>query len=157
MISSAQELESFYNISKALGAPAISSDGTMVIDGFESMYVTIKQFPWPVIAPMGEIETSEIMGSMNYEPQQLKTAFSGPITFKETINGTVQKLLNDIAAQGGKFSATMHEGTPDNAIRSLPIVNAFIVMDVVDRDSENRGQALLLTGQIFFRYVGQTA
>lgn len=154
-LNSGSFLKRFHDEAAAQGARAINSDATMVIRGFDSLWMNIKQFPWPVVSSQGEIEVPGPLGTIHYEPQQSRTAFQGPVTLAETVAGIMDKALVDLLAKGGKFDAILYEGTPESHLRSKPIYSCFFVIDAVDRDFENRSQPLVFNGTVFFHYFGE--
>jgi hypothetical protein len=153
-VSNIKVLKAKFLAAKALGDKAISSDAVMVIDGFEDMALLIKQFPWPVLSPQGEIEIQLPDGSKMFKPQQVNTALQGPIALMETTVGHVSKMLIKLLQTGGTFNAKLYEGGQENPTRVLPILSCFIQADSPDRDWENRAQPLLITGTMFYHYFG---
>lgn len=153
-VSSTKVLREKFLAAQALGDKAISSDAVMVIEGYEDMTLLIKQFPWPVLSPQGEIEITLPDGSVMYKPQQVKTAFQGPISLMETTVGHVGKMLIKLLQTGGTFNAKLYEGSQANPTRVLPILSCFIQADSPDRDWENRSQPLLISGTLFGHYFG---
>lgn len=143
---------------RAIGNPARNSDFTFVIDGYDDIYVKATQAPWVVLTPGGEVEVPLVMGQIIYIPQIPKTAFQGQVTFGETEGGVIDKALMDMLT-GGKggphFNATVYNGYPTNATMSKRYIDCFIVCDPVDRSSENRSQALIITGTLFGHYYGE--
>jgi hypothetical protein len=127
------------------------------MDGFEKMGLLTKQFPWPIMGVMGEVEIAGPAGMPMYEPQQSKTAFQGSITFEETVTGMVHEFTRDVIVTNGGIipAATIYEGTPDRFYRAIRIRDAFFLFDNVDRDWENRSQVTLVNGTIFFHYFGE--
>lgn len=154
MIKTGAYLKGLYNATAAMGDPIISSDAFMEIEGFEQNGVLIKQFPWPELSPMGEIEQPLPMGSMRRLPAQLGTAQQGPITFVETQAGHIKAMFDELNANGARFNAKVYEGTPDDFIRVESLRDCFVQLDPPDRDWENRQQILLVTGTIFYNYFG---
>lgn len=153
-VSAVKFLQGHYNAKQAVGAPSINSDATFEIEGHEDLMLNTKQFPWPTLGTAGEIEVAAPMGGMHYELQQLKTAQQGPITFTETVTGRVMRFMEEIVASGGKFNATVYEGTPDRFVRGYKLVGCFFVPDQIDRDWENRAQLTLVNGTLFFNFFG---
>jgi len=161
-VSNASYLKELYGSSRALGAKAISSDFTFEIEGFEGNYLLCKQAPWPELSPMGEIEVPMPLGAMMYQPQQIAIARQGPISMSETIAGNVDQMMIDLVTRGGTyasggstFNAKIYEGTPIKFLRAKRIVDAFIQIDVPDRDWENRSQPLVFSGTLFYHYFGE--
>lgn len=155
-ISSNEVLKGFHNLAKAVGDKSMNSDAFFEIEGYPASGILIKQFPWPVITPAGEAEMAGPMGSAFWQPQQLKTNQQGQVTIHETVTGAAQQLLTDIVSKGGRFNATVYEGSPDKFWRAVKIRDAFIVLDPVDRDWENRSQVTAFSGTLFFHYFGET-
>lgn len=154
-VSAKEVLLGSYNASRLLGDKAIVSDAMMVIDGFESLSLLIKQFPWPALSVSGEIEVPSPMGTTMWQPQQIRVAHQGPISMMETVGGQVHDFCEAVAASGGRFQATVFEGTPERFYRALQIRDAFVQLDNPDRDWESRAQVMLETGTIFFHYFGE--
>ena len=153
-VSVPSSLKSVFNASLALGDKVVSSDALFEIEGHEEISLLIKQFPFPVLSSTGEIEVALPNGQLSYQPQQLKTAQQGSITLVETVKGHIAALMTALITNGksAKFNAKIYEGYPDNITRILPIYNAFMVLDNPDRDFENRGQLMMISGTIFFSY-----
>lgn len=154
-IQSTDYQKSNYGVMKAMGAKAISSDASLQIDGFETMWMLCKQFPHPVVGVSSEIEIPGPNGSVMYQPAQIKTNWSGPATFSETEVGHVEGFLIDLIANGGTFNAWIYEGTPDRFSARRRILDAFFQPDSPDRDWENRTQVLNISGTMFYHYFGQ--
>lgn len=154
-LSSPEVLKGFYNLARAVGDKAINSDSYFEPEGFPQTGILIKQFPWAVLTPGGEIESPGPMGSASWQPQQLKVNQQGQVTFTETVTGAVQSFLRSLNAAGGRFNATIYEGSPDRFYRAIKIRDAFIVLDPVDRDWENRTQVLTFSGTLFFHFYGE--
>jgi hypothetical protein len=153
-VSNADFLKGSYNAQRLLGDKAIASDAIMVIDGFEQLQLLTKQFPWPELSTGGEIEVPGPLGMASWQPSQLKVHQQGAISFMETVGGQVHDFCKAVAARGGRFQATVYEGTPEKFYRGLKIVDAFVQLDNPDRDMESRQQILLVTGTIFFHFFG---
>lgn len=147
-------LKGLFNATAALGDKVIASDAYFEIEGFEDIGLLIKQFPWPTLAATGEIEVPMPMGSTRWQPQQLKTAQQGQVTFMETQAGHIQAFMESVIATGGRFNAKVYEGTPEDYVRKCEIRDCFIQLDNPDRDFENRSQILLVSGSLFFHYFG---
>lgn len=154
-ISTADYLKGFYDSTRAMGEKVISSDFTFEIEGFEGTYLLAKQCPWPELSTTGEIEISTPMGATMFQPQQVKVAQQGQVSFYETVAGDIQDMMVEILTNGGLFNAWIYEGTPDRYIRRKHIVDCFIQMDNPDRDWENRAQPLMFSGTMFFHYFGE--
>jgi hypothetical protein len=153
-ISSAAVLGGFYNATKALGTKSINSDAWFEIEGNADLALLTKQFPWPTIGSMGEIEVALPSGGKTWMGQQVNTAQQGPITFTETKGGRVMKFMKDIVAAGGEFNSTVYEGTPDKFTRAYKLVGCLFVPDASDRDWENRSQLTLINGTLFYNWFG---
>lgn len=153
-VSSGAYLKTLFQNTAALGDKAISSDATFEIEGFEQISMLVKQFPWPELSPAGEIEVPMAMGASRWQPQQVKTNQQGQITLMETVKGHVAKFLEEVQAKGGRFNATVYEGTPDKYTQKARLIDCFIQLDNPDRDWENRSQILLVSGTLFFHYFG---
>jgi len=153
-VSTKDYLKGLYNSAVALGDPVIVSDATFEIEGAEDISILVKQFPWPELSVGGEIEVPLPMGGIRYVPQQVQTAQQGQISFIETVQGHVSALMERIVANGGRFNATVYEGTPENHSRKCKIYDCFFNADNPDRDTESRTQIMLISGSLFFHYLG---
>lgn len=154
-VSTPAFLAQSYGLSKAMGDKSVSSDAMFVIDGFEQLRLLCKQFPWPVLSTQGEIEVASPMGSKSWQPQQLGTAQQGQVSFYETVRGDMETFIEQIAASGGKFDASIYEGTLERHSRGVRIVDAFLQFENPDRDWENRAQVTIVSGTLFFHYFGE--
>jgi len=148
-------IKSFYDTGEAMGAKEVSSDFAFEIEGFESAWMLCKQAPWPEITPAGEIEIPGPLGMTMWQPQQIKTAQQGQVSFVETVAGNVDDLLLGILTKGGRFNAKIYEGTPEKYLRYKKIHGCFLQVDIPDRDWENRSQPLLISGTLFYHYFGE--
>lgn len=155
-ISNAAYLKQFHDTAKAQGAKVISSDFAIEIEGFEHNWILTKQCPWPELSTAGEIEISGPLGSASWEMQQAKVNQQGAISFMETTAGSIDQMLVNLIASGGKFNAKIYEGTPQKFLRAKRIEDCFFQIDNPDRDWENRSQILLFAGTMFFHYFGET-
>lgn len=154
-VSSADVLKGFYNLSKAVGDKSINSDAYFDIEGFPGMGILIKQFPWPVLTPGGEIEMSGPMGSGMWQPQQLKVHQQAQVSFTETTTGAVHNFLKALSKKGWKFNAWIYEGSPDAYYRAVKIRDAFVQIDPTDRDWDNRTQVTMFSGTMFYHFFGE--
>ena len=154
-VSNTAYLHGFYNVSKALGAKVINSDFTMEIEGFEQNYLLIKQAPHPQVSVGGEIEIPGPLGSIMWQPQQVRTAQQGQVSLEETVAGSIDNMLVSLISRGGTFNAKIYEGTPLKFLRAKRVEGCFLVIDNPDRDWENRSQPLVFTGTMFFHFFGE--
>jgi hypothetical protein len=156
-VSNATYLKGFYDDTKALGANIVKSDAMMEIEGFESTTFLIKAFPFPILTPQDPIEISMPLGMMAKQPSQIKIAQEGPITIKETVAFTANKLLIDLIVRSSlaSFNAKIYEGTPEKYLRALRIRDAFIVGDIPDRDWESRTEAFMIQGTLHYHFFGE--
>lgn len=154
-VSNVQYLKGFFDKTKAMGAKAINSDATMEIEGHEASYLLIKQMPWPVLSSAGEIEVPMPLGSMTWQPQQLKTAMQSQVSMSETVSGNIDKMLLELLTTGGVFNAKIYQGTPQKYVRYKRLRDCFLQLDPVDCDWENRTQVLTFSGTLFFNYFGE--
>lgn len=155
-VSTAAYMKGFYDATKAMGDKALSSDATIEIEGYEAESLLIKQFPWPQSTIGGEIEVPTPLGGAMWQQQQQKIHQQGAVTLMETIKGHVGNMLTRMLSNGGKFNAKIYEGDSTRFYRAVRIRDAFMVLDTVDRDLENRGQILLISGTMFFHFFGET-
>ncbi len=148
-------LQQQYNTIKALGDKVVSSDAMIVFEGFENIRLLCKQFPWPVLTSNGEIEIANPLGMISYQPQQIKIAQQGSIELYETQEGHIQAFLEQVIAGGGRFNASVYEGTVDKYKRMLPIYDCFMENENAQRDWENRSQIMTIGGNLYFHYFGE--
>lgn len=153
-VSAAVILKGSYNAQRLLGDKALASDATLVPEGFEQMALLIKQFPWPILTSQGEIEVPMPMGAAAWQPAQVKINQQGAIQIMETVGGQAHDFAETLCANGGRFQASVYEGTPDRFTRGFKLIDCFLQMDNPDRDFESRQQILLVSGTLFFHYFG---
>ncbi len=154
MIYDGTRLADVFKAAAALGEIAISSDAMLVIDGYEALSGLIKQFPFPVLSAGEGVEIVMPHGGMRREPSAPNTAQQGPVTINETVLGTATLFLEKIIKSGGKFNATVYEGSPENFTRKARIFGAYINAENPDRNFEDRTQCVAITGTMFFNYFG---
>lgn len=154
-VSNADFLKGMYNATRLLGDKAISSDATLEIEGHADLLLLTKQFPWPEIGSAGEIEVATPMGAAMWQPQQLKVNQQGQLALMETTGGRIQQFMEDVIKTGGRFNATVYEGTPEHFYRGYKLMDCFFQPDNPDRDWENRSQIVLITGTMFFHFFGE--
>jgi hypothetical protein len=157
-IDAKQWLKGKYTSTRALSDKVINSDCMLVIEGFETLKLLVKQMPVPIISTAGEIEVPTPNGAKLWQPQQLKVHQQGAVTLMETRIGHMDTFFDDIAkkADHTRFNATVYEGTDDRFRRAWKIIDAFIVLDNPDRDWDNDAQILTYSGTMFFHYFGET-
>ena len=155
-VSTGAYMKTLYQSVAAMGEKSINSDMAFEIDGHENMWLLCKQAPWPELSSAGEIEIPTPTGGSAFQPQQLKVALQGQVTFLETVAGDVDRMLDAITAQGGKFNAKIYEGTPQKWTSRKHLKDCFFVLDATDRDWENRAQVMTISGTLFYHYFGQT-
>lgn len=153
-ISAPDVLKGLYTASRALGSPSVNSDATFEVDGQPDMTMLIKQFPWPNLGSQGEIEVPLPLGGKTWEAQQVATAQQGPVTMKENKGGRVMNFMKWLISVGGKFDATVYEGTPERFTRAYKLIGCIFVPDATDRDWENRSQLTLINGTLFYNFFG---
>lgn len=154
-VSTGAKLQGLHNKVQALGMKAINADFAFQIQGFEDMWLSAKQCPWPELSSGGEIEVAGPLGMAHWQPQQTKTHQQGAITLMETDAGVVDDMLLRLLVQGGRFNAKVFQGTPMEYSSYKPIYDCFLQLDNPDRDWENRTQILMFTGTMFFHYFGE--
>ena len=147
--------KSVFNTSVGVGDKIITSDSTLVIDGYESAELIIKNFPHPVLSVGEAIEVPAPMGLKTWQKSQSVIQQQGGLTMSETVKGHCFKLLADLLNNGGEFNAKIYEGTKDHYIRYLPIYKCSIQLDPAERDWESNTQVLDLSGNLFYHYFGE--
>jgi len=85
----------------------------------------------------------------------VQSKFESPVSFQETVTGSVSKMLYDLLASGGVFNAKVYEGTPNNYKRYKRLHDCFFVMEAADRDAESRSQVLVISGTLSYHYFGE--
>lgn len=153
-INSAAYHQDNFRLTLALGDKLNAGDATFSPEGFEGLYLLVKQFPHPSISSGAEIEVPQAGGGKYWDQQPIETAFQGQITFLETSAGSVKQFARDVLASGGYFNVRIYEGTPDRHLRSYKLERCFFKLDPSDRDWENRSQVLQLSGTLFGSYFG---
>lgn len=157
-VKSGAYLKSVFSATAALGDKVVSSDAMFEVEGEEQISLLIKQFPWPELSPGGEIEVPMPNGSKRWQPQQLNVAQQGQITFMETQAGHIQSFMERVIFNNGaRFNAVVYEGTADDYSRKCEIRDCFVQLENPDRDWENRGQIMQISGTLFFHYFGSEA
>lgn len=154
--STGNYLKGFYDETQALGAKVVNSDFALVVEGYEDSanWLLCKQAPWPVLSATGEIEVSGPLGMNMWQAQQDKTGQQGQVAFYETVSGAMEKALQEMNASGKTFNCYVYEGTPDHWYRRKLLRGCFMQIDPIDRDWENRSQAMMMQGTLFFHYFG---
>ena len=156
-VSNDRYLKTFYTATQNLGYKEISSDFSLELVGYEEMYLLCSQAPDPTLTSAGEIEVPSVLGSSRFQPQQVKVAQQGSITFMETMKGHVSSTLLSIIADGGTFDATLYHGTPTSYLRKKQIWDCFLQLDNPDRNLDDRSQILKFSGTIFYHYFGEVS
>lgn len=154
-VSTHQFLKETFQEVQALGDKVVSSDSALEIVGHEGLWLITKQFPWPIMSSMGEIEVPGPLGIKHWQAQQAKAHHQGQVTFQEVVSGAIDNMLAEINARGGYFDAKVYEGTPEVYLRYKPIYRCFLNVDTVDRDTENVSQLMTISGTMFFHYFGE--
>lgn len=154
-VSTGAFLKGFHDTAVTMGAKIISSDFTIEIEGFESMYLLTKQCPWPILTTGEGIEIPSVLGTAMWQPGQVKINQQGAIAFEETVAGSADNLLVALLLRGGEFNAKIYEGTPTKYLRYKKISKCSLNCEPVDRDWENRTQPLLITGNMFYHFYGE--
>lgn len=144
-----------FNLTQSLGEKLNAGDATFSPEGYEGIYLLVKQFPHPSVSGGQEIEIPMAGGSSHYGQTPYDPKFTGQITFLEVTGGAVKAFAQQVLADGGFFDARIYEGTPDRHIRSYRLQQCFFKLDPSDRDWENRTQVLQLSGTLYGHYFGQ--
>lgn len=155
-LNSANFLKNNFDLRKAMGTYATASDATLVIDGYENYFIFAKAFPDPSSGISGEIEVATPLGDIEYKAQQAKTAFNGSASFYETENRDVQRIFDQIKAQGGYFDAWLYQGTPEHYTNRKRLRACFFAQNApTQRDFQSNTEVLLLEGDMFGKYFGE--
>lgn len=148
-------MEKIHDTIVANGDPAMSSDGKLVIDGYENFSSKLKAFPWPTISPGEAVEVPTELGGAYWVNSQSKFNQQGSITLQETVVGGMQKDMLKLISEGGYFNGWVYEGNQEHWYSRLRIKRATINLEPGERDWENRTQILTLTGQISYMFFGE--
>lgn len=155
-LTSAAALKAHHSLRQTMGADATNSDATLVIDGYENLYIKAKSFPDPSSGISGNIEVPMPLGNIEYKPQQAKTAFNGSAAFHETETREVQQALDEIKMNGGYFDAWLYQGTPDYYVNRKRLIRCFFEQAApTQRDFASNTELLLLEGDISGNYFGE--
>ncbi|MFM0432390.1 hypothetical protein PQQ75_25490 [Paraburkholderia aspalathi] len=154
-VSNSTYLKQIYDTAAAIGQKAISSDAMIEFAGFESMALLVQGFPWPVLTSGGEIEVPMPLGIAQQIPQQAKVNQQGAVTIQETVAGTASDLLLQMIAGGGRFDAKVYNGTTDQYRFYLNIKDCFLSCEPSERNWDNRGSIVTLSGTLFYHYFGE--
>lgn len=151
-ISTTSDLQKTFEQVAALGDKAKSSDGVLVIYGYEDKHLLFKQFPWPVGTTAGEIESYGPAGMKMVQPQHPEMYQQGPVSIYETVKGAADEVLIGLLNSGAVFDGEVIQGTLEKPIRRKRIHKAFIKVDPGERDWENTSQLLVLSGTIHYHH-----
>lgn len=154
-INPASYHEGQFRLTQGLGAKLNAGDMTFEPVGFAGLYLLVSQFPYPFLSGGQAIEVPEAGGGTSLEQAPLKTDFQGPFSMHETVAGSARKFFEDVIQAGGYFDARIYEGTPERHTSSYLIERAFVQIDPVDVDWENKMQVLRLTGTVNYRFFGK--
>jgi len=153
-VSNLNALKSAHAAVGGMSKKAVTSDFSFVIKGFEQFRFLVKQVPWAVLSHGEPMEIPCELGLVEWQPTQAKTHLQGAITMMETEDGMVDNMLISMLMQGGEFDAIVYEGTRDKFTRAKRYTKCHTVMEPADRDWESRQQPLLLSGTLYFHYIG---
>lgn len=154
MISTGAYQKSLHASSAALGAKIVSSDATLIIEGFEGLFHLTMEFPSPFLSPGDAIEVPGPLGTMTWQPSQVKTAQQSSISFLETVGGHTLSMFESMIGNGGTFNAKVYEGTPDNYLRVARLYNCMITIDPTTRTAEGRSELIRYSGTMSYLYFG---
>lgn len=155
-LSSFELLKSNFNLKQSLSADATNSDATLVIDGFDNLFIKIKSFPDPTSNIAESIEVPMPLGNTYDKPGQRKSAFSGSASFIETEDRTIEKMLRELNDNGGYFDATLYQGTPTHHVNRKRLINCFFVQTApVQRDFSSNTEVLTIEGDFHGNYFGE--
>ncbi|THA05527.1 hypothetical protein [Rodentibacter pneumotropicus] len=155
-LTTAGHLKKHFSLRQTMGADATNSDATLVIDGYENLFIKCKSFPDPSSGISGNIEVPAPLGNIYYKPQQAKTAFNGSASFIETEDRVVQAMLDDIKLKGGFFNAWLYHGDPDKYVNRKRLEKCFFEQAApTQRDMQSNTEILLIEGDISGNYFGE--
>lgn len=154
-VSKDRYLKTHFTAAQNLGYKIVSSDFALEIVGYEEMWLLATQAPHPDLTPQGEIEVAMPLGATRFQPQQVKVAQQGSVTFMETMKGHISSTLLSIIADGGTFDAILYEGTPTDYLRKRNLWDCFLQLDNPDRNWDDRSQILKFSGTMFYHYFGE--
>ena len=149
-------LKENHNIKQTLSADAVNSDATLVIDGYDSLFIKIKSFPDPSSGINSNIEVPMPLGNTYDKPGQRKTSFNGSASFIETEDRTVGRMLQEIVDNGGYFNAWLYQGTPSHYVNRKRLENCFFVQTApLQRDFTSNTEVLTIEGDMYGNYFGE--
>jgi hypothetical protein len=154
-VSKSRYLKTMYSATEAMGYKSVSSDFTLVINGYEEMEFLCSQAPYPDLTVQDAIEVPMPLGISRWQPSQVKVNQEGAITFMETMRGHVSSMLLSIIADGGSFDCTIFEGTSTNYLRKRNLWDCSLKLDNPDRNWDDRTQILKFSGTIYYHYFGE--
>lgn len=139
---------------EAMGDKKYSSDATMVIHGFDELHLLIKTFPHPILSTGEAVEIPMPMGLKKWQEGQVVVQQSGSITLSETVVGHGFRNLRELLKTGGRFDATVYEGTPESHTESFPMQSCSFTLEPAERDWESQ-TPLEFTGTLSYHYFGE--
>ena len=148
-----------YQAIRAGGDKIIDADAQFVIEGLEEYRFLAKEFPHP--APLGSGEVAEFFGTNGqklYQATNSNTAQQGNLVAYCQADGALDALLAKIIeGKGGRFNATIYEGSMEAHIASHYLRDCIFTPETGSRSLENKSQVLTLSGQLSFHYFNETA
>lgn len=163
-VTRASIIKGFHESYRTAGDKRVASDYSLEIEGFADAWLYCKSQFWPVLTPGEGIEDATPLGSAMWQPSQTKFHQQAQITFIENSIGTVNKLFEDLlfAASDGfpggkRFNAWVYYGTPGagNFKQCAQICDAFMTVEPLEVDWENRTQLVTFPATIFYHFYGK--
>lgn len=152
-LSSGRHLLGQRNLRHTMGADAVNSDATLVIFGYENMYIKIKSFPDPSSGVQSAIEVPTPLGTTYSKAGQRNPKFEGSASFIETEDRAVQAMFNEIIANGGYFDAWLYHGTPNYYVNRKHLRDCvFVQSSPTQRDFSSNTEVLTVEGDIHGLY-----
>lgn len=155
-LNSGAFLKQHHNLRHTMGADATNSDATLVIDGYENLFIKLKSFPDPGSNIASNIEVPLPLGNTYDKAGQAKTSFNGSASFIETEDRVVQAMLDQIKHKGGYFDCWLYQGTPDHFVNRKRLIKCFFVQTApTQRDFSSNTEVLLIEGDLYGNYFGE--
>jgi len=140
-----------------MGAHLLGSQGMLVPRGLEDLRFYIKTCPRPIVTNGDPAEVHYAGGYSSHVPGIPQTRFSGGFSMYETEAGHAQMLAEYIVASGGLIDCDYYDGRSDKFTRVYELLNCAMRFEPTDFDTENRSQAMIVSGTMDYNYFGSFA
>lgn len=146
-----------FQFTKSQGDKIIDADAQLVVDGLEQYRLLFKEFPMPTPLTSGEAaETYTANGQKVWQATNANTAQQGSIVMYAYADAHDINFLSIVKnTLGGKFNATVYEGTLENHLRGYYIRDAILTLETPTRSLENKTQIFTFNGQLSYHYFDE--